>query len=205
MLAFDVRLDAGGTPCVAIHGWRDQSTLALWTAVDHFAASGLAHVLCTDVSRDGALTGPNVELYAEAVRRFPTIAWQASGANSVDRLIRGTGSVIDARGVALYKKLVSSPKHVAAALGMMANWQLEPLLRDLPRLKPKLLLVNADNDKSVSPQVAWRVRQIVPKSEIEVLHGLGHLAHEERPDAVAALIIKSVAQANSAGETTGDV
>jgi phosphoribosylformimino-5-aminoimidazole carboxamide ribotide isomerase len=79
VLAFDVRLDAAGTPCVAIHGWRDQSTLALWTAVDHFSASGLGHVLCTDVSRDGALTGPNVALYAEAVRRFPQIAWQASG------------------------------------------------------------------------------------------------------------------------------
>jgi phosphoribosylformimino-5-aminoimidazole carboxamide ribotide isomerase len=36
-------------------------------------------VLCTDVARDGALAGPNLALYAEAVRRFPNIAWQASG------------------------------------------------------------------------------------------------------------------------------
>jgi phosphoribosylformimino-5-aminoimidazole carboxamide ribotide isomerase len=36
-------------------------------------------VLCTDVARDGALSGPNVELYGEAVDRFPAIAWQASG------------------------------------------------------------------------------------------------------------------------------
>jgi imidazole glycerol-phosphate synthase subunit HisF len=36
-------------------------------------------VLCTDVARDGALSGPNVALYAECVRRFPSIAWQASG------------------------------------------------------------------------------------------------------------------------------
>jgi phosphoribosylformimino-5-aminoimidazole carboxamide ribotide isomerase len=36
-------------------------------------------VLCTDVARDGALSGPNVALYAEAARRFPGIAWQASG------------------------------------------------------------------------------------------------------------------------------
>lgn len=79
VLAFDVRLDAAGTPCVAIHGWREQSTLPLWAAVDNFAAFGLAHVLCTDVSRDGALTGPNVALYAEAAQRFPRIDWQASG------------------------------------------------------------------------------------------------------------------------------
>ena len=79
VLAFDVRIAATGTPCVAIHGWREQSQMSLWTAVDNFAAFGLAHVLCTDVSRDGALTGPNVDLYAEAVQRFPTIEWQASG------------------------------------------------------------------------------------------------------------------------------
>jgi phosphoribosylformimino-5-aminoimidazole carboxamide ribotide isomerase len=79
VLAFDVRLDATGTPCVAIHGWREQSTLSLWTALENFAEFGLEHVLCTDVSRDGALSGPNVGLYAEGVQRFPQIEWQASG------------------------------------------------------------------------------------------------------------------------------
>jgi phosphoribosylformimino-5-aminoimidazole carboxamide ribotide isomerase len=78
-LAFDVRLDASGTPCVATHGWREQSTLSLWSAVQRFTDAGLVHVLCTDVARDGALAGPNVELYREAVQRFPMIAWQASG------------------------------------------------------------------------------------------------------------------------------
>jgi phosphoribosylformimino-5-aminoimidazole carboxamide ribotide isomerase len=78
-LAFDVRLDLGGEPRVAIHGWREQSQLSLWSAVENFIDAGLKHVLCTDVSRDGALTGPNVALYAEAVRRFPGIEWQASG------------------------------------------------------------------------------------------------------------------------------
>ncbi|MFO0450814.1 MAG: HisA/HisF-related TIM barrel protein, partial [Pseudomonadota bacterium] len=37
------------------------------------------HVLCTDVGRDGAMSGPNLDLYVEAVRRFPEIEWQASG------------------------------------------------------------------------------------------------------------------------------
>jgi phosphoribosylformimino-5-aminoimidazole carboxamide ribotide isomerase len=36
-------------------------------------------VLCTDIERDGALAGPNLELYSEALRRFPNIQWQASG------------------------------------------------------------------------------------------------------------------------------
>jgi phosphoribosylformimino-5-aminoimidazole carboxamide ribotide isomerase len=78
-LAFDVRLDPLGTPFLATHGWLEQSTVPLWQAVDGFLDAGLTHVLCTDVGRDGALTGPNVPLYAEAVRRHPRIAWQASG------------------------------------------------------------------------------------------------------------------------------
>ena len=78
-LAFDVRLDDGGIPRVATHGWQRQSDLSLWSALDEFAGSELTHVLCTDVGRDGALSGPNLELYREAVRRHPHIQWQASG------------------------------------------------------------------------------------------------------------------------------
>jgi phosphoribosylformimino-5-aminoimidazole carboxamide ribotide isomerase len=78
-LAFDVRLDGSGVPRVTTHGWQEQSQVSLWDAVANFAAAGLVHVLCTDVSRDGALTGPNVELYRSAVRRYPRLQWQASG------------------------------------------------------------------------------------------------------------------------------
>jgi phosphoribosylformimino-5-aminoimidazole carboxamide ribotide isomerase len=79
VLAFDVRLDQAGEPRVATHGWRQQSRLSLWDAVARFRSAGLRHVLCTDVGRDGALTGPNCGLYVDAVRRFPEIEWQASG------------------------------------------------------------------------------------------------------------------------------
>ena len=77
--AFDVRLDTDGVPRLATHGWERQTALSLWDAVERYLAHGLRHVLCTDVARDGALTGPNVDLYREAIRRYPTIAWQASG------------------------------------------------------------------------------------------------------------------------------
>jgi len=78
-LAFDVRLDDGGVPRVTTHGWQRQSDLTLWSALAHFDGTALTHVLCTDVSRDGALNGPNTALYREAVQRYPTIQWQASG------------------------------------------------------------------------------------------------------------------------------
>jgi phosphoribosylformimino-5-aminoimidazole carboxamide ribotide isomerase len=79
VLAFDVRLDAAGTPMLTTHGWQQTTNVTLWSAADRFMKAGLTHILCTDVSRDGAMTGPNCELYAEAVRRFPEVKWQASG------------------------------------------------------------------------------------------------------------------------------
>ena len=125
-------------------------------------------------------------------------AWQASNAGSVERLIRNTGSTIDAQGIALYGKLVRSPAHVAAALRMMANWRLEPLLHDLPRLATKLLLIAANNDRSISPDVARQVREIYPQASIERVPGLGHLAHEERPQLIADLIAGYAAQVKGA-------
>jgi magnesium chelatase accessory protein len=129
-------------------------------------------------------------------------AWQASHAGAVERVIQNTGSSIDAQGIALYRKLVSSPAHVAAALRMMANWRLEPLLHDLPRLETALLLVAAANDRSISPDVTRQVREIYPQAVIERVPGLGHLAHEEQPQLIAHLILRYAAQANGAGEST---
>jgi phosphoribosylformimino-5-aminoimidazole carboxamide ribotide isomerase len=79
VLAFDVRLDQGGTPRLTTHGWESQTETSLWDAVEAYLPHGAVHVLCTDVARDGALSGPNLALYAEATRRFPAVQWQASG------------------------------------------------------------------------------------------------------------------------------
>jgi phosphoribosylformimino-5-aminoimidazole carboxamide ribotide isomerase len=79
VLAFDVRLNEAGLPLLTTHGWQRTSDTSLWSAVESYLKVGLSHVLCTDISRDGALSGPNVELYAEAVQRFPSVQWQASG------------------------------------------------------------------------------------------------------------------------------
>ena len=78
-LAFDARLDAAGVPRLRTRGWREATSVSLWDAVAGFLADGLRHVLCTDIERDGALAGPNLALYAEAMQRFPAVAWQASG------------------------------------------------------------------------------------------------------------------------------
>jgi phosphoribosylformimino-5-aminoimidazole carboxamide ribotide isomerase len=78
-LALDVRIGADGTATIATHGWTKASAVSLAEAVERYLAHGLRHVLCTDIERDGALTGPNIELYADCVRRWPQVAFLASG------------------------------------------------------------------------------------------------------------------------------
>jgi phosphoribosylformimino-5-aminoimidazole carboxamide ribotide isomerase len=102
VLAFDVRIDDGGTPRLTTHGWEAQTDASLWDAVAAYLPCGAQHVLCTDVARDGALTGPNVALYAEACRRFPGVRWQASGGVSIGADLRalaetGAAAVISGR------------------------------------------------------------------------------------------------------------
>jgi len=108
-LAFDVSIDEGGVPRVMTHGWQRQSEYSLWNALDNYSASQLEHVLCTDVDRDGALSGPNVELYREAVRRYPQIKWQASGGirNSHDlHALSEAGAAAAISGKALLENLI---------------------------------------------------------------------------------------------------
>ncbi len=78
-LAFDVRIDSGGEPRVHTRGWTQSTALSLWEAAERYAARGARHILCTDIARDGALSGPNLELYRQAIARFPQLQWQASG------------------------------------------------------------------------------------------------------------------------------
>jgi magnesium chelatase accessory protein len=124
-------------------------------------------------------------------------AWRASNRAVAERLLRDTGSQIDARGVDFYTRLFRHSGHVSAALGMMANWDLNPLLRDLPRLAPRLVLVVGSHDRSVSPVQAERVRQRLPSASIVAMKGLGHLAHEERPQDTAELIFRLASSENA--------
>jgi len=105
-----VRLDAGGVPRLQTRGWREATAQSLWDVIEPFAPAGLRHVLCTDIARDGALTGPNVALYAEAQRRFPHIQWQASGgiARGADlAALAATGVAAAISGKALLEERIS--------------------------------------------------------------------------------------------------
>jgi magnesium chelatase accessory protein len=107
-------------------------------------------------------------------------------------LADSTGSRLSPKGVDLYRLLVASPGHLAAALNMMANWDLAPLQQALPQLKPRLILVAFTNDKSVPPAEAERAHALMPTARLLTVGGFGHLAHEEDPDAIAELVFDCV-------------
>jgi phosphoribosylformimino-5-aminoimidazole carboxamide ribotide isomerase len=107
ILSPDVRLDEAGIPRIAAAGWQETTGVALDDFLHDYLAAGLIHILCTDISRDGKLTGPNSTLYAQLVQRFPSLQIQASGGvSSLDdlRVLKTTGSAGAIVGRALYEK-----------------------------------------------------------------------------------------------------
>ena len=117
-------------------------------------------------------------------------AWRASKHEVAAKLLRDTGSEIGPRGVELYTRLFGYPGHIRAALTMMAQWELRPLLRDLPRLVPALFLLVGSRDRAVPPMQARRIQAIQPASRIITLEGLGHLAHEEAPERIVDALLR---------------
>lgn len=109
ILAFDIKINAQGNPAIATQGWQTLSNKILWDLLDEYAPL-VKHVLCTDISRDGTLQGPNQSLYQICSLHYPDINFQASGGvQSVEDLkilkkIPIDGVVI---GKALYEKKFS--------------------------------------------------------------------------------------------------
>ena len=75
--ALDVQLDELGTPWPRTHGWTREAERDLWRLLAFLSDQGLKHVLCTDISKDGAMSGPNVSLYQTITERYPELEVQA--------------------------------------------------------------------------------------------------------------------------------
>ena len=71
---------------VRIRGWKEDGGQTLDEFIDFYHSHGVKQVLCTDISCDGMLQGPNVMLYRDLVRRYPDVYLIASG---------GVGSTVD--------------------------------------------------------------------------------------------------------------
>ncbi|MBI1386559.1 MAG: alpha/beta fold hydrolase [Rhizobiales bacterium] len=174
--------------------------------VGHSAGAAIAMRMCLDqglaptaiVSLNGALLpfqGIAGHLYPPLARALFTnplairlVNAQARSLHRIERLVHRMGSRIDHGGLQTYARLFRSPRHVRAAIGMMAAWDLRSLERDLPRLEIRTFLVAATGDLAVPSDVAFDVADRLPYGEVILLRGLGHLAHEEDPAGAVRLI-----------------
>jgi magnesium chelatase accessory protein len=135
---------------------------------------------------------PATQLLASSGWAAHGLARLAASDRVLERLLRGTGSRIDAAGRRGYATLVASPAHVSAALSMMAHWDLRLLQDQWPRLGQvpcALSLVVGDADPMVPPAQSLALQRRVPGARLHSLPGLGHLAHEEAPEAVARILL----------------
>ena len=111
------------------------------------------------------------------------------GAGDAERfLVKSTGSKIDAEGLACYAKLIGNAHHCRGALEMMAGWDLPGLQRDLPKIIQPVLLIHGTRDSAVPTRAVEQAQKLLQDARLTMLAGLGHLAHEERPDLVAEAI-----------------
>ena len=174
--------------------------------VGHSAGAAVAARLCLDggaapqtlISINGAWYPPQGVtgwLYSPMARLMdlnplaPALfSWRAAKLPLMRRLVEGTGSRLDDEGLHWYQRLAANPRHVGAVLTMMAQWDLLPLLQDLPALEPALQLVVAEGDLAVAPAQAQRLLSLVPGASLHRVGGGGHLLHEESPTAIAALL-----------------
>ncbi len=209
----------------AIGGLLQSLSLRPALIVGHSAGAAIGVRMCLDglaapqtvVSLNGAflqLGGLAGRLFSPAAKFMAAVplvpqlfSWRAADPSVLKRLMDGTGSKLNEEGLALYGKLVSNPGHTAGALRMMANWDLLQLTRDLPNLKTVLCLVVGANDRTIPAQQASQVKALLAQSSLSKvtltsLPGLGHLAHEERPDLASQVILKQFELALSTTRAT---
>ena len=90
-VALDTRRDADGIWRLPVHGWTETASETLDDLLRRYADGGLKHLLCTDIDRDGMLSGPNIALYRDVCAAHPSLQLQASGG------VRDVADVIAAR------------------------------------------------------------------------------------------------------------
>lgn len=111
-LALDVNI-VDGVPMVATAGWTETSRQSLWDIAALYPDA--RHLLVTDISRDGMMTGPNVALLAETVERLPQLQVQASGGVSCVDDLRGLPTAGAIVGKALWEGKIKLEDALAVA------------------------------------------------------------------------------------------
>lgn len=174
--------------------------------VGHSAGAAIGIQMLLASGRKMPLVGLNPALLpfpGLAAKLFPSLA-QLLFANPVVSVIvarmmrapseperflkRATGSRLDAAGLRAYRALLTKSGHCDGAIRMMANWRLEDLRESLPKLAAPVLLLHASGDTAIPETAVQGAADLIPGARLVTMPGVGHLAHEERPQEVAQLI-----------------
>lgn len=181
--------------------------------IGHSAGAAIAMQLALDNAYRGPIVGlsPALRPFPGAMAQiFPAVAKALFVNPLVPRIFTGsidlvggaerflwrsTHSRIDREGLACYRTLLKHPGHAGGALAMMANWDLPALRERMSDVRNPVLLVHGTNDPAIPPDWARDAASWLPDARLELLPGLGHLAHEEAPGKAAAHIAAFLAGA----------
>lgn len=190
-----------------------QLGLAPQVVVGHSAGAAIAVQMALDgalpgvrlIALNGALLplpGVKGRLYRPLARVLDRGDWaarlfarRARDPRAVRRLIDSTGSRIDPVDERLYARLFADATHMRGVVAMMARWDIASLGDRLPALGHPLHLVVGSRDGAIPPAQALEVRRRVPGAVQSTLDGLGHLAHEQAPTRVAAIVLAELQKA----------
>ena len=180
--------------------------------IGHSAGAAVALQLALDQGYAGPIVGLNAALrpFPGAMAQiFPAVAKALFVNPLVPRIFTGsidlvggakrfmwrsTHSRIDPAGLACYRTLLKHPGHAGGALAMMANWDLPALRERMGAVANPVLLVHGGDDPAIPPHWAEDAAGWLADARLEVLPGLGHLAHEEAPEQAAARIAAFLAE-----------
>ena len=76
---------------VSINGWKEDSKEELLPFLKRYVEAGVRNVLCTEISKDGTLAGPAIELYRQVMTQYPNLHLIASGGVSCNEDIHSLG------------------------------------------------------------------------------------------------------------------
>lgn len=91
---------------IAIGGWFETTDISIYDFIEENLAEGIQHIFCTDISKDGLLQGPSIDLYKKIINKFPTINLTASGgvSNTTDLIeLKNMGCSAAIVGKAIYE------------------------------------------------------------------------------------------------------
>ncbi len=95
---------------IAVQGWQESSTQTIFSFLDFYFEEGIDYVLCTDVSKDGMMEGPSVELYQSILEEYGEFKLIASGGvSSLEDLhkLKDIGCYAAIVGKAIYEGKIS--------------------------------------------------------------------------------------------------